>query len=60
VLKSWQAISGTDANDHPEDGERDQSQKVLASVCLFSQKTARENVNAFIRCESLKSYINYI
>ena len=37
VLKSWQAVSGIDADDHPEDGERDQSQKVLASMSLFSQ-----------------------
>jgi hypothetical protein len=60
VLKSWQAVSGTDANEHPEDAERDKSQNLLATISLFSQITARENVKAFIRCESLKSYINCI
>jgi len=64
VLTPWQAISGIDADDHPEDGGRkrgrDQSQKVLASISLFSQITVPENVKAFIRCESRKSYINCI
>jgi hypothetical protein len=60
VLKSWEAISGIDANGHPEDEERDQSQKWLSSLSLFSQVTARENVKAFILCESLISYINCI
>jgi hypothetical protein len=60
VTKSWQAVSGIDADDHPEDGGRDQSQNVLASISLFREIIALENVKAFIRCESLISYINCI
>jgi hypothetical protein len=52
VLTSRQAVSGIDADDHPEDGERERERERETSLkkrwLLFSQIRVPENVNAFI------------
>jgi hypothetical protein len=39
VLKSWQAVNGIEADDYPEDGERERERPVSKGVgfCLLVQ-----------------------